>query len=82
LKAQQRRWLQTHCHLLDPRGSQEKRVQAEKESITHEKVWRALSRTAQNQQLVLEEEILSYHSPGSAGPEAFGDSHQKVDDKH
>ncbi len=28
-----------------------------------------------------EEEILSDHSPGAAGPEALGDSGQKVDDE-
>ncbi len=31
---------------------------------------------------MLEEEILSDHSPGAAGPEALGDSGQKVDDKN
>ncbi len=32
--------------------------------------------------MVLEEEILSGHSPSTAGPEALGDSGQKVDDEN
>ncbi len=31
---------------------------------------------------MLEEEIFSDHSPGAAGPEALGDSGQKVDDEN
>ncbi len=41
-----------------------------------------MPRTAENQQLVREAEILSDHSPGAAGPEALGDSGQKVDDEN
>lgn len=39
-------------------------------------------RTAENQQLVLEEEILSDHSPSTTGLEALGDRGQKVGDKN
>jgi hypothetical protein len=40
-----------------------------------------MPRTAENQQLVFEEEILSDHSPSATRPEALGDIGQKVDDK-
>jgi len=39
-------------------------------------------RAAENQQLVLEEKILSDHSPSAARPEALGDIGQKVDDEN
>ncbi len=74
--------MQTRRNLFEPRRPQEKRAQAEKESVTCEEVWCALPRTAENQQLVLEEEILSDHSPGAAGREALGDSSQKGDDEN
>jgi hypothetical protein len=40
-----------------------------------------MPRTAENQQWVFEEEILSDHSPSATRPEALGDIGQKVDDK-
>ncbi len=43
-----------------------------------DEIWRAPPRAAENQHLVLEEEILSDHSPSAARPEALGDSGQKV----
>jgi hypothetical protein len=82
VKAQQCRWLQARRNLSEPRRPQEKRAQAEKEPVTSQEVWRSLPRTVENYQLVFEEEILSDHSPGATGPEALGDSGQKVDDKY
>ena len=82
MKAQQCRWLQTRRNLLDPRRAQEKRAQAEKEPVTSQEVWRSLPRPVENYQLVFEEEILSDHTPGAAGPEALGDRGQKMDDKN
>ncbi len=46
-----------------------------------EEIWRAPPRAAENQHLVLEEEILSDHSPSAARPEALGYIGQKVDDE-
>ncbi len=47
-----------------------------------DEIWRASPRAAENQHLVLEEEILSDHSPSAARPEALGYIGQKVDDEN
>ena len=82
MKAQQCRRPEADYGLGDAARSEEKRAQIEQLSVSAREDWGPSPGAAENQQLVLEQQVLSDHGSSATGPQELGDEGQDVDDKH
>ena len=82
MKAQQCRRPEADYGLGGAARSQEKRAQTEQQSVSGRKVWGPSPGAAENQQLVLEEQVLSGHGSSVTGPQELGGEVQDVDATH
>ena len=78
MKPQQRRGPDAHRGLRDATGAEKKRPEGQEKSVNGREVRRPSSRTADNQQLLLEEEILSEHRLDTARSKKLGGDSQQV----
>lgn len=73
MELQQCRWPNDHRHLSDAASLKEERPQAEDESILGRQIWSALSRPANDHQLLFEHQALGDNCSGAAGADQLSE---------